>query len=236
MFTQDLEQKESGGFIQKAATITAVFISALASFQFFATYSGGLLVGIVPAEFLSIAAGILGIVMLEGATMYWQYSVQNDADSKKQLDIAKAGYMVSLIISVTVTALYFMLTSSLIAPYVGQIMHIVNAFAALVLVGIVSFQFVAKTSYNHEATKASQAKHDASLRALHNAATFQILDASTRADLENALAEMQKRLPEVSRKRGIEGAGQFINERYGQNGRLQPQNDPVNVPNGNGPA
>ena len=215
MFSQDLEEKNSGGFVQTAATVIAVAISALASFQFFATYSGGLLAGIVPAEFLSIAAGLLGVIMLEGATMFWQHSVQNDADSQKQLAIAKAGYMVSLIVSVTVTALYFMLTSSLIAPYVGEIMHIVNAFAALVLVGIVSFQFVAKTSYNHEASKASQAKHDAALRALHNAASFRITDASTRADLENALAELQKQLPAVSRKRGQAGAQQFIDKRYG---------------------
>lgn len=215
MFSQDLEQKESGGFFQTAATVTAVIISALASFQFFATYSGGLLAGIVPADFLSVAAGLLGVVMLEGSTLYWQYSVQHDADSKQQLSIARAGYMVSLIVSVMVTALYFLLTSSLIAPYVAEVQHIINAFAALVLVRIVSFQFVAKVQYSHAATKASQAQHDASLRALHNAADFKVKDASTRADLENALAELQKQLPEMSKQRGAAGAQQFIKERYG---------------------
>ena len=217
MFSNDLEEKNSGGFVQTAATVTAVIISALASLQFFATYSGGLLAGIVPADFLSVAAGLLGVIMLEGSTLYWQYSVQHDADSKQQLSIARAGYMVSLIVSVTVTALYFLLTSSLIAPYVAEVQHIINAFAALVLVGIVSFQFVAKVQYSHAATKASQAQHDASLRALHNAADFKVKDASTRADLENALAELQKQLPEMSKQRGAAGAQQFIKERYGAN-------------------
>jgi len=213
---EDLENKRSGGFVQTAATVLAVFISALASFQFFTTYSGALLAGLVPETFLSVTAGLLGVIMLEGATLYWQYSVQEDADSRQQLSIARTGYTVSLITSVTVTALYFLLTSSLVAPYVQEVQHIVNAFAALVLVGIVSFQFTAKVQYGHAATKATKAQQDAQLRALHNSAEFSVKDAATRADLEAALATLNQALPEASRKRGYEGAAQFIASRYGQ--------------------
>jgi len=215
MFSHDLEQKNSGGFIQTAATVLAVIISALASYQFFATYSGALLAGLVPAQFLSVAAGLLGVVMLELATLYWQYSIQHDSDSQAQLAIARSGYTVSLVASVTVTALYFLLTSSLVAPYVAQVQHLINAFAALVLVGIVSFQFVAKVQYSHVATKASQAQQEAQLRALHNSAEFSIKEASTRSDLENALAALQEALPAASKKRGADGAKSFIAARYG---------------------
>ena len=56
----DFNEHRSGGYLQTAATVIAVAISALASFQFFATYSGALLAGLVPDEFLAIAAGLIG--------------------------------------------------------------------------------------------------------------------------------------------------------------------------------
>lgn len=216
MFQTDLDKRESGGFVQRAATITAVIISALASFQFFATYSGALLAGLVPGQFLSIAAGFLGVIMLEGSTLYWQWSIQHDADSNSQLTIGRAGYTVSLIVSVVVTGIYFLLTSSLVAPYIGDVIHLINGFAALTLVGIISFQFVAKVSYDHAATAATKAQQDASIRALHNSAEHTIRDASTRADLQNALAELDRQLPDVSKRRGVAGAQSFIAKRYGK--------------------
>ena len=68
-FNEGLSNKRSGGFVQKAATVLAVAISGLASFQFFSSYSGALLAGLVPTEFLSIAAGLIGVFMLEGGTL-----------------------------------------------------------------------------------------------------------------------------------------------------------------------
>lgn len=211
----DVDSRSSGGFIQKAATVTAVTISGLASFQFFATYSGALLAGLVPPAFLSIAAGLIGLIVCEGSCLYWQWSLQNDADSKAQLAIAQAGYIVSLIVSVTITCLYFLLTSALVAPYLADIAHIIDAFAALTLVGIIGFQFVAKVQYSHVATQAAKAAQDAQIRALQHDAAYHVRQQSTRADLQNSLAELQKALPEYSRRRGGESAGQFIKERYG---------------------
>ena len=212
----DLEERQSGGFLKTAATVLAVGISGLASFQFFAQFSGALLAGLLPAEFLSVGAGLICLAMLEGGTLFWQRSVQEDADSQQQLLIARAGYTVSLIASVTITCLFFLLSSSLVAPYLADVAHIVNAFAAFVLVAIISFQFTAIVSYNSAATKASAAQQEAKLRALHNSAEFSVKDASTRADLEHALAELQKALPEASRQRGTEGAQNFIAKRYGR--------------------
>jgi len=210
----DLENKVSGGFVQTAAKVFAVSISGLASFQFFATYNSGMLAGIVPAAFMSIAAGLIGVTMLEGATLFWQNSIQNDADSEPQLAIAKTGYLVSLVTSVVITLLYFLLTFSLIAQYIAEVQHIVNGLAVVVLVGIIGFQFVAKTQYDSVATKAERSKNDAILRALQNKAEHTVKDASTRADLEAILSELQRALPDQSRQRGTEGARQFIRERY----------------------
>lgn len=213
-----LESRASGGFIQKAATIVAVSISGLASFQFFATYSGGLLAGIVPAQFLSIAAGLIGVVMCEAACLYWQWSVQHDADSKSQLQIAQAGYWLSLTISVVITVLYFALTSSLVAPYLQDVQHIIDAFAAVTLVAAIGAQFTLKISYGAAATQAAKALQDAQIRALQGEAAYVVRQQSTKADLQNSLAELQRVLPDVSRARGAQTAGEFISQRYGVNG------------------
>lgn len=214
MFSQ-LEQHRSGGYLQAAATIVAVAISALASFQFFATYSGGLLAGLVPPDFLAIAAGLIGVTLLEGGTIYWQRSLQHDADSQQQVTIARAAYMVSMVLSVGVTMLYFLLTSSLIAPYVASVQHIINGLAALVIIGATGFQFVAKLSYSGAATTSVEARQRAELAALANMARFNVERESTRADLEQAIANIERALPDASRRRGRQDAGEYIAARYG---------------------
>ena len=215
VFTQ-FDDHRSGGFLQTAATVTAVAISALASFQFFASYSGALLSGLLPEAFLSAAAGLIGVVMLEGAALYWQRSLQHDADSQAQVQIARAGYLVSVILSVTVTMLYFVLSSSLVAPYMTEVLPVVNAFAALVLVGIVGFQFTAKMQYSGAATTSVEARQAAELRALQNTARYDVERETTRSDLSEALANIEKALPAASRKQGQQTAEEFLAARYGQ--------------------
>ena len=208
-------EHRSGGFLQTAATVIAVAISALASFQFFATYSGGLLAGLLPVEFLSVAAGLIGVVLCEGAALYWQRSVQFDADSQQQVQIAKAGYLVSVVASVTITMLYFLLTSDLVSPYLQEVQAVVDGFAALTLIGLVGFQFTAKMQYSGAATTSVEARQRAELGALANSARFTIERESTRSDLQQALANIEKALPEASRKRGRQEAETFVNSRYG---------------------
>ena len=214
MFTQ-FDEHRSGGYLQTAATVIAVTISGLASFQFFATYSGALLAGIIPAAFLAAAAGLIGVVMLEGGALYWQRSLQYDADSQTQVQIAKAGYLVSVTLSVIVTMLYFLLTSTLVAPYMADVEPIIKAAAALVLVGIVGFQFTAKMQYSGAATTSIEARQRSELRALQNTAKHSVDRETTRADLAEALASIERQLPEASKKQGQQAARDFIAARCG---------------------
>jgi len=209
------DERRSGGFLQGAATVVAVVISGLASFQFFSTYSGGLLAGLLPPEFLSLTAGLIGVTLLEGGTLYWQRSLQFDADSEQQVQIARAAYYVSMVLSVTVTMLYFALSSSLLAEYVDEVQYIVNGFAAVTIIFTTGFQFVAKLSYAGAATTSVEQRQRAELGALANTAKFTIERESTRSDLQQALQSIEKKLPEASRKRGRKEADQFIGARYG---------------------
>jgi len=109
LFSNQLDEKTSGGFLLTAATITAVAISALASFQFFATYANGLVSGIIPTPLAGVAAGVVGVVLLEGFALLWQRLLHSDADSKQQLTIAHTGYIVSLVASVSVTMPFFIM-------------------------------------------------------------------------------------------------------------------------------
>ena len=215
MFTQ-FDEHRSGGYLQTAATVIAVTISALASFQFFATYSGALLAGIVPDAFLAVAAGLIGVIMLEGGALYWQRSLQHDADSGQQVQIARAGYLVSVIASVTITMLYFLLTSTLIAPYLAEVQAVIDGFAAIVLIGIVGFQFTASMQYRGAATNSVEARQKVEIGALANSARFTVERETTRADLAEALANIEKQLPAASKAQGAQAAQEFIAARYGQ--------------------
>lgn len=214
MILKDFDEHRSGGYLQTAATVVAVVISALASFQFFATYSSGLLAGLLPGEFLAVASGLVGVIMLEGGALYWQRSLQYDSDSQSQVQIARAGYLVSVALSVTVTMLYFLLTSSLVAPYLAEVQAVVNAFAALTLVLVIGFQFTAKMQYSGAATTSVEARQKAELRAMSNSARYSVERESTRADLQHALNDIEKALPEASRKRGQQEAQAYLGSRY----------------------
>lgn len=209
------DSHRSGGFLQSAATVIAVMISALASFQFFATYSGGLLAGLIPDAFLSIGAGLIGVIMLEGGALYWQRSLQYDADSEQQVQIARAGYLVSVILSVTITMLYFLMTSELVAPYLGDVAPVVNGFAAIVLIGIVGFQFTAKMQYSGAATTSVEARQRAEIGALANSARFTVERESTRADLAQMLSNIEAELPAASKEQGRRSAQSYLDSRYG---------------------
>ena len=215
MFTQ-FDEHRSGGYLQTAATVIAVTISATASYQFFATYSGALLAGIVPEAFLSAAAGLIGVLMLEAGAIFWQRSLQHDADSDQQVQIARAGYLVSVVLSVVVTMLFFLLTSSLIAPYMADVAPIVNAFAAVILIGIVGFQFTAKMQYSGAATTSVEARQRAEMRAMQNTAKYSVERETTRADLAEALSNIERALPAASKAQGMQAAKEFISARYGK--------------------
>ena len=209
------DSHRSGGTLQTIATVVAVAISAAASFQFFAQFSGSLLSGLLPDEFLAVAAGLIGVVLCEGAALFWQRSLQHDADSQEQVQIARAGYFVSVTLSVVITMLYFLLTSDLVSPYIAEVQAVVDGFAALTLIGLVGVQFVLKMQYSGSATNAVEARQRSELGALQNSARFTIERESTRSDLQQALQSIEKKLPEASRKRGRKEADQFIGARYG---------------------
>ena len=222
----DLEGKKSGGWMQVIAKLVAVSISALASFQFFANYNSGILSDIVPEVFVKFAAGLIGVVMLEGATMFWAHSRQDDSDTDDQLEIAKWAYWVSLITSVSVTVLYFLLTFDLIAPYLEGIKPMINGLAAVILIGIIGFQFVAKTQYDNTAAAGQKNAADSKIRALQNKADMTVREAATRADVAAILANLNRQLPNASARRGLSQSRNILNDRYLRDGNAGADVDP----------
>ena len=213
MFDQ-LYERQSGGILRGIGTITAVTISAVASWQFFTTFSGGFLGNALPPEWTAVLSGLLGVVLLEGATIFWKRMQLHDADSEGQIKWAKGGYRVSMILAVAVTALYFLLTMQMLEPYIVGIKAALDLAAALLLVGVISFQAVAILEYNASATAAEESDQRAELRAKVNKARHIADKASTEADLEHTLSNIEKHLPDASKAAGVKHAGTFFRSRY----------------------
>jgi len=213
----DLEPSGSpiGSYVHTLANVILITVSALASFSFFAVYSPQLVSHILPPTLSSLAAGLVGGFLLEGMTIVWQWLHDHHSDTHTQLSISRVGYVYSLVASVSVTAVYFVLSSSLITPYLTETFDAVISLSALgIIVATVSIQFVLSRQYAASSSKANEQQHKASLTAMGNTAKFEIQRQTTRANLQHTLGSIMQELPEASERHGKQRAKQYIREIY----------------------
>ena len=87
------------------------------------------------------------------------------------------------------------------------------------------FQFTAKMQYSGAATNSVEARQKAEIRALQNTARYSVERETTRADLAEALANIERALPAASKEHGKQEAAAFLAARYGLgNGDIPPAN------------
>ena len=224
-FEIDNQQEKSSlaGYISTGFSVLLLGISGLASFAFFGTFAPGLLASLLPADLASIFAGLIGLLLMEGSVIAWHYLATRDADTQKQIALARAGYIFSLVLSVSVTVSWFALSSDLASSWVtGQTESTVKLASLLLLIVAVAAQFVLSSEYRRAAQATQEATHEAAYRAQASTAKHTVKQAQLKANLEGTVNNIMKRLPTAAAKHSQEQAENFIDHSYSQNGKKQP--------------
>ena len=198
MFDDDFVQKSPGvNYLRLAFNIVLIVVSSLASFSFFYQYAPGLLTAVLPASLASVGAGIIGVLITEGALLWWTHMNHNDARTEEQLSVSHAGYIFSMITSVGTTGFYFVLSSSLISPFMTDQFHNIVSFGALLLLILsIVVQLVLNREYNRNSSVGKRAAAAARVAAKRFHAFTAMDNKYTNAELvkmiEEATAQMSK--------------------------------------------
>ena len=241
-FLSELENGKSpmAGGLRSIFGAVLIGLSAITSAAFFFTYAAGTFTFLSPSLSPYLAA-VTGVICFEGASVIWTYLSAHDADTKTQLTVSMVGAWGSMLGGLIITAVYFTLNTQLIAPRLddGSIMVVSIIGGLLIILGI-GGNFALGFLYRANSASHKAAEQLAELRAAQSLARHTIKQESTKATLAQTVNRIREDLPQHAARQGAYNAGQFVAATFTQddpqNGRLQPQNDPVSVPNGNGPA
>ena len=220
-FTDFLDSDQKGsplaGYIRGGFNIALIAISALASFSFFYYYSSGLLTAVLPPLLAGIGAGLIGVLLSEGAVLWWHFISVKDADTRAQMALARVGYFFSLVLSVSVTVIYFLLSSSLIDPFLTpQFENMVSLTALLIIVISVGVQFVLSREYSRTGSGTQRSEHEATLRAESNRAKFVIQRETNKANLTRSVSGILSEIPSASSSYGDKVTREYLERVYSQ--------------------
>ena len=216
----DMNQGEPSplaGYVRLLFNVALIAISALASFSFFYYYSSGLLTAVLPPTLAGIGAGFIGVLLSEGAVLWWHFISVRDADTRAQMSLARVGYFFSLVLSVSVTAVYFLLSSSLIEPFLTpQFEDMVSLTALLIIVISVGVQFTLSREYSRQGSGTQRSEHEAVIRAESNRAKFVIQQQTNRANLERSVEGILREIPSASSNYGDQITREYLERVYTQ--------------------
>ena len=216
------DKSSVAGYVKGIGTVILILISAVATFGFFSQFNANFLSSILPQTLAAIGAGAVGVALLEGGVIWWHYLSLNDADTQKQINLAKWGYVFSLVLSVGITAVYMLLTSSLIGPFITvDFMDKVSLAGLVIIVAAVVVQFVLSREYDRASSNTTKSKHQANIRAAQNKASHVIEFEHTQQRLERSVDEIRRQLPDTAQRQATRARDAFLADQteLQQNGR-----------------
>jgi len=221
---EDGNKSNLAGYARVGGSVILLLISGLASFAFFATYGHGLLDSILPVDLASIGAGIIGILLFETAVIYWHYLSTQDADTRRQIDLARVGYVYSLMASVAVTVAWFALSSELAAGWMtGNTETVIRLASLILIIATVAIQFTLSREYDRAAQTNEDAQQAASYRAASSQAKHTVKQATLKANLERTVTGILRELPQQSERHATQQTQEYISHVYGGDARVPLQ-------------
>jgi len=223
---EDGNKSNLAGYARVGGSIILLLISGLASFAFFANYGYGLLDSILPVDLARIGAGMIGILLFETAVIYWHYLSTHDADTRRQIDLARVGYVYSLAASVSVTVAWFALSSELAVGWMipgGQTETIVRLASLILIIATVAIQFTLSREYDRAGQSNEDAMQSASYRAASSQAKHTIKHATLKNNLEKTVTGILRELPKQSEHHATQQTQEYIQHVYGGDDRISLQ-------------
>ena len=218
------------GGIAKIMGIILISVSAVTSFMFFAEYASGVFQRISPT-LSPYLAGLVGVISFEIMSVVWRYLHANNADTERQMKLAQAGALFSLMGGLLVTVIYFALQTELLAGVIdAQTLTTLQILGGILIILGVSgnfglYHFYEEASSSHQANL--QKSH---INAMKSKASFQTRAATTQQTLRHTMSRIDRAIPvQAARQAEIEKDNWEVQSFAPQAGaRVKVQAEPAN--------
>ena len=183
--------------------IVFFLLSALTTFQFFQNYAAsiGAWAG---ADMGPYVAGVVGVVLLDFATLAWSYVRAKASSTRAQMTVALSISVICLVLSIGTSALYVGLSTTLQsgvydpAGQLTQLGEILNYAGVAVIVLALGGNFFALYMFQNKSADIQQAAQNTSLAARVTQGRFLADEARAKMVIQRTLNEIFASLPEVA--------------------------------------
>ena len=183
--------------------IVFFLLSALTTFQFFQNYAAsiGAWAG---ADMGPYVAGVVGVVLLDFATLAWSYVRAKASRTRAQMTVALSISVICLVLSIGTSALYVGLSTTLQsgvydpAGQLTQLGEILNYAGVAVIVLALGGNFFALYMFQNKSADIQQAAQNTSLAARVTQGRFLADEARAKMVIQRTLNEIFASLPEVA--------------------------------------
>lgn len=145
MFNNEDFENGANGATSLFSTIVGFAIRAFLAVTtagFFYIYGGDIWSWILPYPMANFMASLTGVILVDGLAFAWTYLRRSSADTEEQQNYAKVGAWLDMGLSLTVTGVFIILTTPLLAQSVSaEVLGVLLNLASWlgIIVGVVAF-------------------------------------------------------------------------------------------------
>jgi len=223
MFQDEFSNHENGAN-SLFSTIVGVAIRAFLAVTtagFFYAYGGDIWSWILPYPMANYAAAITGVVLVDGLAFAWTFLRRSSADTEEQQHYAKLGAWLDMALSLTVTAVFIILTTPLLAASVSpEVLNVLLNLASWlgIIVGVVAFAGNGLTWHFFDNASASsvQQLRTNQLRAMALRAEHTLETERLKLHTGKALAQIREALPQFAQAAASKSKDDYLASRFAQ--------------------
>lgn len=231
MFQNEEFQNKGNGAVSLFSTIVGVAIRAFLAVTtagFFYIYGGDIWSWVLPYPAANFMAALTGVVLVDGLAFAWTYLRRESANTTEQQNYAKIGAWLDMGLSLTVTAVFIILTTPLLAASVSaEIFGILTNLASWlgIITGVVSFAGNGLIWHFYDNASASSVKqlNLNTLRALAMQAEHSLEMRRLKMLTTKAADRIQAALPDLTDQAASQETDHYLNARFAAlDGRAEP--------------
>lgn len=224
MFDNEEFGNSANGATSLFSTIVGVAIRAFLAVTtagFFYMYGGDIWSWVLPYPMANYMAALTGIILVDGLAFAWTYLRRASADTEEQQNYAKLGAWLDMGLSLTVTGVFIILTTPLLAASVSaEVLTILTNLASWlgIIVGVVSFagNGLVWHFFDNASSSSVQQLRTNQLRAMALRAEHTLETERLKLHTNKALSQIREALPQFALAAANKSKDNYLASRFAQ--------------------
>lgn len=210
---------------------------AVTTAGFFYIYGGDIWSWVLPYPMANFMAALTGVILVDGMAFAWTYLRRSSADTEEQQNYSKMGAWLDMALSLTVTGVFIILTTPLLAASVSaEVFGVLTNLASWlgIITGVVSFagNGLIWHFYDNASSRSVQQLMWNRLRAIEIKGKHTIDMERANAHIQKTKAGIRAELPQFTNKSAQQATQHYLTQHFGGIEQEpfvfpQPQRDPA---------